>query len=102
MKRFSLWLILGLMSSTSMVAQNYKITVKGKVCNQLGRGIPEVVVNDGVNFVKTDLKGEYRIVADTTQSKFITISTPAGYMLPQKDGIAYGFYAPINKLKASP
>ena len=66
MKRFSLWLILGLMSSTSMVAQNYKITVKGKVCNQLGRGIPEVVVNDGVNFVKTDLKGEYRIVADTT------------------------------------
>ena len=99
MKRFSLWLILGLMSSASMVAQNYKITVKGKVCNQLGHGIPEVVVNDGVNFVKTDLKGEYRIVADTTRSKFITITTPAAYMLPQKDGIAYGFYVPINKLK---
>nr|MBP8038669.1 TonB-dependent receptor [Prevotella sp.] len=99
MKRFYLWLILGLMSSTSMVAQNYKITVIGKVCNQLGHGIPDVVVNDGENFVKTDMKGKYRIVADTTKSKFIAISTPAEYILPHKDGIAFGFYAPINKLK---
>jgi hypothetical protein len=67
------------MSSTSMVAQNYKITVMGKVCNQLGHGIPDVVVNDGENFVKTDMKGEYRIVADTTKSKFVAISTPAEY-----------------------
>ena len=82
---------------TTATAQSFNITIKGRVCDTNGKGIPDVVVNDGVHFIKTDIKGSYSITPDTMVSKFIEISTPATYELPQKSGIASGFYVTIKK-----
>lgn len=82
----------------SMMAQSFKVTVTGKICDTQGRGISNVIVNDGFNFVKTNAKGYYRITSDTMISKFISISTPASYILPQKKGIANGFYASMHDI----
>ena len=58
--------------------------VKGKVkCG--GAAVSGVVVSDGVNVVRTDVNGHYSInVAD--DSRFVFISTPAGYESPVSDG----------------
>ena len=58
--------------------------VKGKVkCG--GAAVSGVAVSDGVNVVKTDVNGHYSInVAD--DSRFVFISTPAGYESPVSDG----------------
>ena len=87
---------------TTATAQSFNITIKGRVCDTNGKGIPDVVVNDGVHFIKTDIKGSYSITPDTMVSKFIEISTPATYELPQKSGIASGFYVTIkNAIKGN-
>ena len=96
MKYSILTILLFCSSVTVTMAQKFNVTVTGKVCDKSGIGIPEVVINDGVNFVKTNKKGYYRITADTMISKFISISTPADYELPQKNGIAEGFYMPLK------
>lgn len=69
----------------------------GKVTDSTGKGIGGVVVNDGVNFTKTDADGSWKLLTDTFVSKFISISTPAAYKLPQKDGLAAGFYVPVKR-----
>lgn len=68
------------------------ITIKGFVKDETGKGIAGVVVNNGTEFALTDKKGEWTLPTDTTKSIFISISTPRGYRLPSKDGLAHGFY----------
>lgn len=70
--------------------------LKGFVKDASGKGIPGVVVNNGVDFVKTDSRGAWYLNTDTLLSKFVSISTPAAYELPQKDGLASGFYVDVK------
>ena len=86
MKRF---LLLALVfASMSCFAQQTRFQVSGRVVNKQGKGIERVVVNDGINFTATDKDGKWTLSSDTLFSKFISISTPADYELPQKKGLA--------------
>ena len=97
--------LLALLMSTvfmgSGVAQETVFNVSGTVKDTAGRGVEGVVVNDGVNFTQTDGAGRWTLRTDTVVSKYISISTPAAYCLPESDGIAAGFYIPVGKAVSS-
>lgn len=76
----------------SAAAQNSVFTISGHVKDKAGNGISGVVVCDAVNFTQTDASGKWTLTTDTCISKFIRISTPAAYKLPQSEGLAAGFY----------
>ena len=86
---------------SEMNAQDTVFRFSGKVTDKSGRGIAGVVVNNGMDFTKTDAKGMWALQTDTTQSKFVSISTPAAYVLPQREGLADGFYVSVGKLAAA-
>lgn len=90
----SIWGSAVLASSAQEVIFNFS----GKVVDRSGKGIAGVVVNDGVHFTKTDAKGDWALTSDTTVSKFVSITTPANYQLPQQEGLAEGFYIPVKQL----
>lgn len=81
----------------SGLAQNVTFPISGKVVDEKGRGVENVVVNDGVHFVTTDNTGAWHFTTDTTLCKFVSISTPAAYELPQHNGLAQ-FYKPIREV----
>lgn len=83
-----------------MAAQGSVLHFSGKVVDQSGKGIPEVVVNNGSQFVKTDANGAWALPTDTVVGKFVSISTPANYQLPQTDGLASDFYISVGELAA--
>ena len=66
--------------------------VKGTVKDTNGNPVAGVVVTDGKNFSVTDVQGSYRMNSDPLRNPLVYISTPAAYELPQKNGIADGFY----------
>ena len=82
-------------------AQNTVLNVSGTVKDNRGHAIAGVVVNDGVHFTQTDKSGVWTLAPDTVVSKFISISTPAGYTLPQVNGLADGFYVPVREIAVS-
>lgn len=88
------------MVSLSCFAQQTRFQVSGRVVNNQGKGIAHVVVNDGVNFTTTDKEGNWNLSTDTLFSKFVSISTPADYELPQKKGLAK-FYLPMREVVKS-
>lgn len=90
--RVLLALLLSTVFMGSGVPQNTVFNISGTVKDTAGRGVEGVVVNDGINFTVTDGDGRWTLRTDTVASKFISISTPAGYRLPSNDGIAAGFY----------
>lgn len=79
-------------------AQQTSFRFKGEVKDADGKGIAGVVVNNGERFTTTDGKGRWTLETDTTVSKFVQISTPADYVLPQTDGVADGFYVRVDEL----
>lgn len=79
-------------------AGNFLFNFGGKVIDKNGQGIAGVVVNDGISFTETDGQGMWSLHSDTTRSKFISISTPAEYVLPQNDGLAQEFYVSVRTL----
>ncbi len=79
-------------------AQDAVLSFSGKVVDRSGKGISGVVVNDGVCFTRTDAKGAWALKSDTVVSKFVSISTPAAWQLPQRDGLADGFYVSVSDL----
>lgn len=94
------WALLGVVlccTSWDGIAQNV-LSFEGKVADKSGKGIAGVVVNDGFNFTQTDGQGRWSLASDTTRSKFVSISTPATYVLSQREGLAGGFYVPVNAL----
>ena len=76
------------------------LTLKGVVVDEKGHGIAGVVVNNGREFCRTDRHGAWQLATDTTVSKFVAISTPREYKLPETNSIASGFYVPIGKAVA--
>lgn len=81
------------------VAQNTTtLRFSGKVTDTKGNGIAGVVVNDGIHFVTTDVKGAWSLSSDTTLCKFVSISVPAVYDLPQTKGLADKFYVSVGAM----
>mgnify|MGYP003306590095 FL=1 len=68
--------------------------IKGSVKDTDGKAIAGVVVSDGLNTVQTDAKGKFRLDADQ-DSRFVFISTPAGYISATLEGQTL-FYKEIN------
>ncbi len=80
--------------SDLFVTTHHVFTLTGRVVDHEGEGIAGVVVNDGVNFTTTDALGRWTLNTDSMESKFVAISTPAQYYLPNDSGMAR-FYIPI-------
>lgn len=98
------FMLVGLMlfgMSFAANAQKASFRFSGKVQDENGRGIAGVVVNDGFNFTKTDSKGAWTLNTDTTESKYVSISVPSAYSLPQHDGLADGYYVPVKGLSSA-
>ena len=96
----SLRVFIGLFLFTALVSgrpNDKAVMLRGTVVNQDGVGIEGVVVNNGREFCRTDKRGTWKLPTDTTVSKFIAISTPREYVLPQQNGLAAGYYIPISK-----
>ncbi|MBC3538597.1 calcineurin-like phosphoesterase C-terminal domain-containing protein [Rufibacter sediminis] len=74
------------------------ISIRGKV-QAGGKGIPGVVVTDGLNLVTTDKAGKYTLESNAT-AEFVYITVPWGYEIPQEKGVAR-FYQPIPVGKSS-
>ena len=95
-----LGLALGSLCACQTTPQGSLLKFSGKVTDESGKGIANVVVNDGIRFTQTDAQGAWTLLSDTVTSKFVAISTPADYSLPQTDGLASGFYMPVGELAA--
>lgn len=65
-------------------------TVMGQVTAD-GRPLPDVVVSDGFNCVKTDAAGNYTLQKND-RANYIFISTPSGYVPAESNGIQPKFY----------
>lgn len=72
------------------------MNLKGCVIDSLNQPISGVVVNDGTNFTTTDEKGIYYLPTDLAKNKYVRISVPAEYTIPNTSGIASGFYAKLT------
>jgi len=83
--------ILAAMATASLCAKDIKGTVK----DTEGNGLAGVVVSDGLNVVRTDDKGRFRIDADE-DSRFVFISTPSGYISSTLNGNTL-FYKKIRE-----
>ena len=101
MKTLSILSVLLCAACLEAAAQGTTMRFAGKVTDMSGKGIPGVVVNDGRHFVKTDRQGSWSLETDTVVSKFVCISTPANYRLPQREGLSDGFYVSVGKLAAA-
>ena len=75
-----------------------KFVFKGSVKTVDGEAVQGVVVNNGIDFTTTDAQGQWTLSADTCVSKFVQISTPSGYVLPQRNSLACGFYVSVGQL----
>ena len=99
----SIMVFLGLMLFVGLVSGkpiDKGLVLKGSVVDNEGKGIAGVVVNNGREFCLTDKNGAWQLPTDTAVSKFVAISTPREYKLPQTDGIAEGFYMPVAEAMA--
>lgn len=68
-------------------------TIYGQVTND-ETGIPGVVISDGYNTTKTNKSGNYQLELNDS-AEFVFISLPAGYEIPNSNGIAR-FYRPVK------
>ena len=100
-KMLLLGLALGSLCACQTTPQGSFLKFSGKVTDESGKGIANVVVNDGIRFTQTDAQGAWTLLSDTVTSKFVTISTPADYCLPQTDGLADGFYVSAQQLASN-
>lgn len=86
---------------TGAFAQTSDFSFSGSVKDKSGKGIAGVVVNNGKDFTTTDANGAWTLSTDTNVCKFVSISTPATYVLPQQNGLAKGFYVRVDDLVKS-
>lgn len=78
----------------NMFAEN--IEVKGFVKDMQGTPIQNVVLTDGINFTSTNNQGEYSLISDTEKSRFVYMSVPANYDIPNNKNIAAGYYKELT------
>lgn len=68
-------------------------TVKGAVLCQ-GKGVPDVVVSDGIEVTRTDADGFFWL-GSRMKNGYVFISVPSGYM-PECDGALPLFWQPVS------
>lgn len=92
-KIYRQWLCMAVLlcQITAQAAENGAV-VRGSVKDVQGNPIAGVVVTDGKNMTATDNRGMYLLDTDPVRQPMVYISTPADYVLPEKNGIADGFY----------
>ncbi len=73
------------------------ISVNGRVTSD-GKGIPNVVVSDGLTCAKTDSYGNYDLLTSSLQD-FIFVSLPSGYRIPKSKFGTAEFFKQINHNK---
>ena len=81
-----------------LVVDPYNIT--GKVVDQTGHGVENVVVSDGLQCVRTMFDGSFYMQSEIASTKFIYISTPSGY-LPEVSGGIPRFYKLLSDVTPS-
>ena len=91
MRRIVLTLLVAL-AALPLCAANTGV-VRGRVSCE-GRGIPGVVVSDGVAVTSTDRGGRYRLKSDNPNG-YVFISVPSGYEV-QTDGLIPRFFANVS------
>lgn len=87
-------IIISLLIAVSAIYAADARNVKGTVKDSEGKAIAGVVVSDGLNTVQTDSKGRFRLDADA-DSRFVFISTPAGYRSSSSAG-CLAYFKPID------
>ncbi|WP_276496616.1 calcineurin-like phosphoesterase family protein [Pontibacter litorisediminis] len=63
-----------------------KAKVKGTV-KAHGKGLANIAVSDGYHVVQTNARGKYKLPVNS-KAEFVFLSIPAGYALPNENGIA--------------
>lgn len=96
-----LFCLIATLGTMSGKAADSTFLLKGYVKDDTGRGIAGVVVNNGANFTTTDKHGAWTLPTDTTVSKFISISTPKEFQLPNINGLASHFYKSVAEAVAN-
>ena len=95
MKKIFISFLVGINAVCALQAKEIKGTVK----DTEGKAVAGVVVSDGLNTVTTDAKGRFEMDADK-DSRFVFVSTPAGYISSTLEGKTL-FYKEIrNKTKS--
>lgn len=77
-----------------------RYNVQGRVTDSDGKPLSKVVVSDGVKCVRTDEDGNFYLMTDVGESKYIFVSTPSGYLPPMNGGVPV-FYKEISSLRMS-
>lgn len=89
-------IILSIVVLVAAVASAGAENIKGTVKTTEGKAVAGVVVTDGLNTVQTDAKGRFRM--DTDQdSRYVYISTPAGYISSTLEADETLFYKKLDK-----
>lgn len=71
---------------------HYNVT--GRVVDaQSGIGLPGVVVSDGLQCVRTLSDGRFYMDSNVTNTRFVWVSTPSGYLPPVSGGIPHFYKA---------
>src|SRR5687767_2036831 len=68
---------------------------KGRVISG-GKGLADVVVSDGINFVNTARDGSYRLPLSAA-SEHVFVSIPSGYAFPHEKNIARHYQVVSDK-----
>jgi hypothetical protein len=85
-KMYRQWLgIAALLCHITMQAAGNKAVVTGTVKDTQGNPIAGVVVTDGKHVTATDRQGIYMLDTDPFRQPMVYISTPADYVLPEKE-----------------
>jgi len=74
--------------------------VTGKVTDNEGNPLENVVVSDGLHCVRTMYDGSFYLQSDPASTKFIFVSTPSGYMPPVESGLPK-FYKLLSSVSPS-
>ncbi len=94
---FLLVITIGLFHFSCIATSKTKsATVYGQVAEK-GEGIKGIVVSDGFNTTRTNKDGNYQLKLNE-KSKFVFISLPSGYKIPNSNGIAK-IYKTLDKNK---
>ena len=105
-------LALGILSFSIVHAQEYGVerSIQGKVFidrNENGlqdkneRGLKDILISNGVDFVKTNAKGEFSICAKIGQSIFPILPSDYGLVSPKQSSVVNGLFYYLSPQKQS-
>jgi hypothetical protein len=87
-----------LSAAVPLLHQPFKaIRVKGRVTAR-GKGIPNVVITDGLSVVQTDQQGYYSFIS-SNQRAYVYMSVPSGYSIPVQANGSAAFFKKLDTQK---